>query len=595
MMVARLAPGVTLEGAQAQMTAFNAAQLETDPFAKLVRDAGWHTPVRGLRADVVRGVQDVLLLLQGAVLFLLVIGGVNLANLMLVRANGRAKEFAVRQALGAGRRHLAREILMETVLLSLVGGLLGLAAGSAGIGMLSALGTDQLPLGATIALDARVALVTAAGSLAVGIVLALPVIGLSLARDLAPALSAESRGGTGSRTAQGVRHAFMVAQIALAFVLLSGASLLGVSLRKVLSASPGFAPDQVLTASLSLPWKTYPKREPRQAFMDRLLTALRAQPGVSHVGLSDGMPFGGSHSDNATTVEGVEPSPGVSIRTHFTSWVAGDYFAALRIPLVEGRFLEDADNHRKQRVCVVDQAFVSRYWPGASAIGRRIATDVTVNEENAMTIVGVVGTIKTRDLADKAPLGAIYVPHTLRDGPFVQVIMRTSVPPESLAATLRRIVLSLDPELPTDDIKVLRTRINDSLVVRRSPAMLAGIFAGVALLLAAVGTYGVLAYAVSHRRREIGVRMALGAMPSQILRQFLSIGARLLAIGTALGVLGAWAVGRAMTSLLFEVAALDPGVVIATTGVLVAVVLLATLLPSRRAAQVHPTEALRAE
>lgn len=594
-MIARLAPGTTVEGAQAQMDAFNKVQLETDPYKQLVIDAGWCTPVRALRADVVRSVKDVLVLLQVGVLGLLVIGGVNLANLILIRANGRAKEFALRQALGAGRRHRAREILMETVLLSVVGGMLGLAVGAVGIRMLASLGTDQLPLGVNIVFDARVALVALIGSVIVGIALALPVIGFSLHRNLAPALSAESRGGTVSRAAQGVRHAFIVAQVALAFILLSGAGLLGMSLKKVLSTSPGFEPDQVLTASLSLPWKTYPETAPRQAFMERLLAELRAQPGVSHVALSDGLPFGGNYSDNATTVEGAEPKPGESIRTHFTAFAMGDFWQALGIPLIEGRFLEDADNQRDQKVCVVDQAFVARYWPTGSALGHRIATDVKVNEENAMTIVGVVGTVKTRDLTDKSPLGAIYVPFKLRAGSDFHVMLRTAVPPETMGATLRKIVLSLDPELPTDDIKVLRTRIDDSLVARRSPAMLAGIFAGVALLLAAIGTYGVLAYAVNQRRREIGVRMALGALPVQILQQFLSLGAKLLVVGVALGVLGAWATGRAMKSLLFDVATFDPAIVAATAGVLIAIVLSATLLPSRRASQVHPNEALRDE
>jgi predicted permease len=524
-----------------------------------------------------------------------VIGGVNLANLLLVRANARAKEFAVRQALGAGRRHLAREVMMETVLLSLVGGILGIGVGAIGIKLMESLGTDQLPLGVNIALDARVAMAALAGSIIVGFALAFPVIGLSLHRNLAPALSAESRGGTVSRAAQGVRHGFIVAQVALAFVLLTGAGLLGMSLRKVLMTSPGFNPDKVLTASLSLPWKSYPKPEPRQVFIDRLLTELRALPGVRYAALSDGLPFGGSQSDNATTVEGSEPKPGESIRTHFTSFATGDYWQALGIPLVEGRFLEDADSVREQKVCVVDEAFVARYWPGQSALGRRIATDVKIDEENALTIVGVVGNVQARDLTEKTPLGAIYLPYKLRATSFLQIVLRTTVPPETMSETLRKTVLALDPELPTDDIRVLQTRIDDSLVARRSPAMLAGVFAGVALLLAAIGTYGVLAYAVNQRRREIGVRMALGALPSQILQQFLSLGAKLVAIGVALGVLGAWAAGRAMKNLLFDVAAFDPLVVVVTAAVLVVIVLLATLLPSRRASQVHPNEALRDE
>lgn len=592
-MIARLAPGVTIAGAQAQMDAFNVTQLETDPYAKLVRDAGWRTPVTSLHGDTVRGVRDILLLLQAGVLSLLIIGGVNLANLLMIRAHGRAKEFALRQALGAGRRHLAREIIIETVLLAFTGGLLGLATGALGIRLLSALGTDQLPLGANIAFDGRVALVALVASILVGVVLALPVIGLSLRRNLAPALASESRGGTVSRAAQNVRHVFIVAQVALAFILLSGAGLLGLSLKKVLATSPGFQAEQVLTASLSLPWKTYPETAPRQAFMERILAELRAQPGVDYAALSDGLPFAGNYSDNATTVEGVEPKPGESIRTHFTSFAMGDYWQALGIPLIEGRYLEDGDNQRDQKVCVVDQAFVARYWPAGGALGHRIASDVSITDDNAMTIVGVVGTVKTRDLTDKAPLGTIYVPFKLRGNQYFHIVLRTSVPPEAFAPTLRKIVLSLDPELPTDDIKVLQTRIDDSLIARRSPAMLAGIFAAVALLLAAIGTYGVLAYAVSQRRREIGVRMALGALPGQILHQFLSLGAKLLIVGVGLGVLGAWAAGRAMKGLLFDVAAFDPVIVATTAGILIVVVLLATLLPSQRASRVNPIDALR--
>ena len=595
MMVACLKPGVTIAEAQAQMDAFDKVALETDPFKQLVIDAGWNTPVRGLQADIMRQLKDTLLLLQAGVLFLLVIGGVNLANLVLVRATARGKEFAVRQALGAGRGHLTREVLTETVSLSIVGGILGLGVGAIGIKLLEHLGTDRLPLGVQITLDPRVALVTLAGSVAVGILLALPVIWFGLHRNLAPVLSTESRGGTTTRSTQIVRYLFIVFQVACAFVLLSGAGFLGMSLKKVLATSPGFETEQVLTAGLSLPWKRYPDQKPRQEFMERLLADLRAQPGVSYAAFSDGLPFGGDYSDNATTVEGAEPKPGESLRTHYTSFVMGDYFKALGIPLIEGRFIEDADNSRDQKVCVVDKAFADRYWPGKSALGHRIASDVTVNNENAMTIVGVVGTVKTKDLTDKTPLGSVYVPYKLRGNQGFHVILRTTVPPEAMGATLRKVVLKLDPELPTDDIMVLQSRIDESLVARRSPALLAAIFAGVALLLAAIGTYGVLAYAVSQRRREIGVRMALGALPGQIRKQFLSLGAKLLVLGVGFGVLGAWLAGRAMKSVLFDVTAFDPTIVGVTAAILVAIVLFATLLPSHRASRVDPMEALRDE
>ncbi|MCF3649577.1 ABC transporter permease [Synoicihabitans lomoniglobus] len=593
-MVVRLAPGISVESAQKRMDAFNQALLETDPNKELVIDAGFRTIVTSLRADAVRDVRDMLVLLQAGVLALLVIGGVNLVNLLLIRAHGRTKEFAVRQALGAGTGQLSRDVLIETILLALAGGTLGVLGGIFAIDLLSALGTDQLPLGVTIAFDSRVGLVALVGSLMVGVLLAVPVLLLSLKLNLARAISTESRGGTVSRAAQRVRHAFIVVQVALAFTLLCGAGLLGVSLQRVLHNPPGFQPDAVLTARLQLPWESYPNAEKRQAFLERVESEIRAQPGVTHVGFTDGLPFGGDVSDNATVVEGVEPAPGESIRTHFSSFAMGDYWAALGIPVLRGRVLTASDQIEGNRVCVVDQAFVDRYWPdGADPIGRRLALGVHLDDENALRIVGVVGTIKQRDLTDTAPLGSVYLPYPERPRQRIAVAINTVLPAAQFAPSLRRVVAGIDPSLPVDDIRVLNERIEDSLLIRRSPAMLAGIFAGVALLLAAIGTYGVLAYAVGQRRREIGVRMALGALPGQVLRQFLALGSKLLLCGLALGVAGAWATGRAIQSVLFQTEAFHWGVALGTAAVLATVVLLATLLPSQRASRVSPLEALR--
>jgi len=592
-MIARLAPGISLAAGQAQMDAFNAVQLQDDPFAELILNANYHTAVVSLHADTVREIKPMLLLLQVGVIALLLIGGVNLVNLLLIRANGRAKEFAVRQALGASRGHLSREIITETMLLTLTGGVLGLAGGVAGIQLLAQLGTDQLPLGTNIIFDGRTATIALAGSALVGLALAAPVIWLSVRGNLAPVLKAETRGGTVSLAAQRLRHVFIVAQVALAFVLLSGAGLLGVSLNNVLSASPGFQADQVLTGRISMPWKRYPDTEPRQAFLERLLGELRAQPGVSAAGFINGLPFGGNSSNNATSVEGVERAPGESIRTHITNSVLGDYWQSLSIPLIDGRFLTDADHQGDLKVCVVDQALVDRYWPGGSGVGHRLSTDPTFTEENAVTIVGVVGTVKQDDLTDATPLGTIYLPYQQRSSSQMALTLRTGMAPAALGNTIRKLVLSLDPEMPVDDIKVLQTRIEDGLVGRRSPAVLAGLFAGVALLLAAVGTYGVLAYAVGQRKREIGLRMALGALPAQILKQFLSLGAKLLAVGVVLGALGAWGTGIAMQSVLYDVQPLHLGIIAGTAALLSIVVLVATLLPSHRASRVSPMEALR--
>lgn len=592
-MIARLKEGVSVLAAQDSMDRFNERVLESDPFAEMVRDAGFHTLVVDLHEEVVRETKPVLLILQAAALLLLVIGCVNLINLLLIRSKGRAKEIAVRQSLGAGRRHLARETLCETVLLSVLGGILGVGVGAIGIRLLGTLGTEQMPLGSSIALDGRVVVISLIGAALVGICLAVPLVMMHAKRNLAPALQAESRTGTLSRSAQAARMTFIVVQIGLAFALLSGAGLLGLSLNRVLSNSPGFKPDQVTTASVSLPWKNYQEAEGRQAFMEKLLERLKAQPGIAYAGLTSALPFSGGTSNNATVVEGYERQPGDSIRAHYVGFAMGDYWQALGIPLVSGRYLEEADQVDGNRVCLVDTDFAERYWPGESAIGKRIASDVELTEENAMTIVGVVGTIKLVDLTEDGNQGMIYMPYHLQTRSHFFIAVKSSLAPDLVSSAMRSIVLDLDPELPLDNIRVMQDRIDDSLLARRSPAVLAGIFAAVALLLAAIGTYGVLAYAVGERTREIGVRMAIGAQPSQVLQQFLSLGGKLLLGGALLGMAGAWVFGLGMQSVLYDVVPFHVGIVAATAAVLGFVVFTASYLPSNRASRVSPLEAMR--
>jgi predicted permease len=594
-MIAQLAPGATLADAQAQIDAFNVHQTADDPLAQVIKGSGFHTIVNSLHEDHVHTIKPTLMLLQSGVLFLLLIGSVNLVNLLLIRASGRTKELAIRQALGAGRRHIAAGVVVETTLLTVGGGLLGLLVGSLGIKLLGSLGATQLPLGTSIVFDARLAVVSLAAALVVGLGLAAPIIWFSLHARLASSLQTETRGGTTSRAAQRLRHCFIIAQVALAFVLLSGAGLLGLSLKRVLATPAGFNPDNLLTGQIALPWKNYKDDASHRAFVERLLPALRALPGVTRVAINTGLPFTPINNDSVITVEGYAPKPGDSIRAHYLSAVTSDYWPMMKIPLLRGRLLEDADEHRPERVCVVDQAFADRYWPGADPIGRQLARDVTVNKDNATTVVGVVASVKQSELAETAGHGAVYFPYSAFNSSYFSLLVRTQLPPASLAPTVQKAILQLDPELPIDDLKPMRVRIDDSLIARRSPAVLAGIFAAVALLLAAIGTYGVLAYAVSQRRREIGVRMALGALPQQILALFLGLGAKLVVAGLALGVLLAWVAGRAMQTVLFGVGTWNLGVLAATAGVMLAVVFFAMFLPARRAARVSPIDALRAD
>jgi predicted permease len=595
-MIARLAPGATLAEAQAQIDAHNAAVEVNDPEARMIADAGFRSLVVPLRADHVAAVRPTLLLVQAGALFLLLIGAVNLVNLLLIRASGRVKELAVRQAIGASRRHVVSGALVESTLLALIGGLLGLAAGAGGIRLLALLGVDRLPLGSHVVFDARLALIALAGAIVVGIALGLPVAWLSLRNAAALGLQGESRGTTAGRAAQRLRHAFIVAQIALAFVLLAGAGLLGLSLQKVMTVSPGFRPANVLSGQLVLPVRSYPDRQTLLAVVERLTAELGRQPGVQAVGFATNVPLSGVSNKSAATVQGHRPRPGEPPHGFYSYSVGGDYFSALGFSLREGRFLTAADSRRAERVCVIDEDFARRYWPRGGALGQRVFEGPGEGEAaDAYTVVGVVGPVKQAGLVEDEAQGAIYYPFGHRMDHSLYLVVRTSLPMESLAPALGKAVRRIDPELPVNDLRTMETRIADSLVARRSPALLALLFSGIALLLTAVGTYGVLSYAVTQRRREIGLRMALGARPEQVRGQFLSLALRLLAAGTALGVLGAWLTGRAMQAVLFQVPPLPVPLLAATIAVLGTVTLAACLQPAERAARTSPLEALSEE
>lgn len=594
-MIARLRPDATLAQAQSELDAQNAALEVDDPQAKMIADAGFRSLVVPLRADYVASVRPTLLLLEAAVLVLLLIGAVNLVNLLLVRASGRVKELAVRQALGASWRYLLSEVVVETTLLTLAGGLLGLAVGAGGIDLLRGLGADRLPLGSRIVFDARVALVGLVAAIVMGIVFAMPVAWFHLRRHLGNALQSESRGGTSGRGGQILRHCFIVAQIALAFLLLAGAGLLGLSLQRVMAVSPGFQSGHVLTGQILLPWADYSEAG-RLKFMESLLDKLNQLPGVLSAGVVNNVPFSGNTGKSAATVAGHVRRPGESARGHYSYGVDGDYFRAMGFSLRAGRFLNADDSRRSARVCVVDEDFARYYWPRASAVGQRLWDGSEVGKDaDAFTVVGVVGGVKQAGLTENEAQGAIYYPYVFRVDSGFFVAVRTSLPPESLALTLQKVVRQIDPDVPVSDIISMDARIADSLIARRSPALLSGLFSAIALLLTAIGTYGVLSYAVAQRRREIGVRMALGAQPGQIRSQFLSLSLRLLAAGTLLGLLGAWQSGRAMRAVLFQVPPLDLPILAAAACVTGVVCLAACLLPSQRAARISPMEALTEE
>jgi putative ABC transport system permease protein len=592
-LIARLKPGATIAEAQAQIDAHNDTVEKDNPQAKMMAEAGFRSLVVGLHADHVRSIRPTLLLMQGGVFFLLLIGAVNLVNLLLIRASGRAKEMAIRQSMGASRWQVIKQVTIETVLLTSMGGVLGLITGAWGIRLLEVLGADRLPLGAHIAFDNSLGSIGLLSAIILGLVIAAPIAWFNLRSHFANALQSESRTGTINRTTLRLRHGFIVAQIALAFVLLAGAALLALSLKNIMAVSPGFRADHVLTGECTISWQL---AQDSVGTLDRLLESIQQQPGIAAAGTITRIPLSGDSGKTAVTPKGYVLPPGQSVRGHYSYGVSGDYFSALGIPLREGRFLTSADSHRAERVCVVDEDFARHYWPNESVLGQHLLQGDDTDEAKLFTIVGVVGAVKQTELTEAQGQGALYLPYAYRQGgSSVFVVTRTSQQPEAFAETLRTLVRAAHPELAFDNIRSMETRVAESLLTRRSPALLAGIFAGVALLLAAIGTYGVLSYAVAQRTREIGIRMALGAQRGQIGTHFLSLGLRLLGIGTVIGLIGAWSVGRAMQSVLFGTPTLHLVSLLGTALVMAVVSLIACLIPARRAAKVDPMIVLRAE
>jgi predicted permease len=457
-------------------------------------------------------------------------------------------------------------------------------------------------------LDSRVAGLAMLASVTVGIITALPILWSQLGGSSEIRLQTETRGATTHPSVRRLRHALVVTQIAIAFVLLCGAGSLGVSLKRILAKSPGFSAEHVLTAEVVLPWEHYPTNPSRRSFVRQLQDRLRGLPGVTHAAVSTGLPFTPDGSVFKTIFpEGSVTASDGSLKSHYFSSVTPDYWKAMNIPLLQGRLIEKSDSDDPPRVAVIDEALARQYWPKGNAIGRRFSTNpydlferklfgeqaAQFVEDAACTVVGIVGNVKQGDLAESGKRGAVYVPYT--DSLKFQLIVRTSASVGGMGPTVEKLIRQMDPGLPLTDFKSLQARMDDSLITRRSPLFLAAAFAAVATLLAAIGIYGVLAYAVHLRRREVGVRMALGAMRGQIGRHFLGSGMKLALMGVLLGCLGAWATKQAMQSILFEVTSLHLPVVAAVMILMTLVTLLASLLPAIRAARVSPTEAMKNE
>ncbi len=581
----RLKPGVTIQQAQADMDAIK---------ADLVREYAWtnaghNIRITSLYENMVGEARRSLLLLFGAVGFVLLIACANVANLLLARATTRRREFAIRAALGASRWRLMRQLLIESVLLSILGGALGLLLALWGVDLLRAAEPAGIPRVATIGIDRLVLGFTCALSLLTGIVFGLAPAWTSAKTNLAEALKESAHaaiGGPGRR----LRAALVVTEIALALVLLVGAGLLTRSLARLLTTNPGFNPDNVLTLSLSLPKPRYADKEQISRFQQELLQRVAQLPGAQAACLSNSLP-GLDSWQNDIAVEGHAPlNPGEEINVDW-SITSERYFDVMRIPLLRGRTFTPEEARTGAPVVVVDESLARRFWPDGDAVGKHIKYHGPMADE----IIGVVGNVQ--DFGQESPSRIrIYSPFGAAGLRLSTLSIRLTTPDaQGMAAAVAREVHALDNDLPLTDVETMGQIIGHEAAPRTFNVILLGLFAALALLLAAVGIYGLMNYTVTQRTQEIGVRMALGAQASDVLRLVLRQGLLLALVGVGVGLLIAAAATRLLASLLYGVGAFDPLVFTGMALLLVGVAFVASYIPARRATKVDPMVALRYE
>jgi putative ABC transport system permease protein len=586
--VGRLREGVTLEAARAEMDALTARLALSYP----VTNGGWGLRLDRLQDSIVGQLRALLFVLLGAVGLLLLIACANVANLTLVRAASRRREVAVRLALGASRWRVVRQMLTESLLLALAGGALGVGLSVWLTELLVAMSPRNTPRLAETALDARVLLFATAATLLTGLVFGLaPALQASKA-DLNDALK---EGGRGLAEARGrARGLLVVLEIAVSLVLLVGAGLLVKSFARLRQVDPGFDASNVLTMRVSLPGARYPEPLKKAEFYASLVERVRALPGVESAAATISLPLNGSNlSVGRSFVREGRPLAPESSEDAAYSVITPEYFRAMRIPLRAGRDFNDRDDAGSTMVAVINEPLARKIFPGEDPLGKHIT--VWRDEEFPREIVGVVGETKPNGL-DSEPKLQVYVPERQdADWGGMSLVVRAQGDPEALTQAVRNEVRALDRDQPVYDVKTLERVVADSTAYRRLAAVLMAGFACVALVLACVGLYGVISYAVARRTHEIGIRMALGARPRDVLRMVLRQGGALVLAGVGVGVAAALAATRALASMLYEVSAADATVYAFVALLLAAVALVACLVPARRATKVDPMEALRYE
>jgi predicted permease len=592
MSIGRLRPGATIEGLNAELDTIVRRVADRMPQrAEFMRTTAFTGRAQPLREQVVGDLEQMLVLLQGVVLAVLLIACANVANLQLARTTARRRELSVRAALGASQPRLATLVIVESLVLALMGAGAGLLLGQGGIALVRALGLDRAAQGFELTLDARVLAFTAATAVLAALASAFfPVLSLMRA-DLAAVIQHGGRLGGGQRVSQPFRNGLVVAQVALSVALLVGAGLLAKSFYEVQREDTGFSSESVWTGRLALPRARYDDTSGPQ-LIERALEELQALPGVVSAGYTTSLPFGGGGSATGNiVVDGYEPPDGQAPPHVFQRIISEGFLSALGIPVVAGRnFAAD----ESEPVVIVDEIMASKYWPDGNVLGQRVRLDFGPDSP-WYTVVGVVPTVKYASLTEAPSKETVYWHYRQAPPDRGAFVLRSALPPDQLTRVAGDVIAKLDPDLSLFDVKSMQTRITESLGPQRTPMILTLVFAAIAFTLAVVGIYGVLTWAATQRFGEIGVRMAIGAERNDIVRMLLGHGARLIGMGLVGGIAGAVALGRLMSSQIYNVSYVDPTIyAVAITG-LAATALLATWLPARRASRIDPIRALRDE
>jgi putative ABC transport system permease protein len=583
--VARLRPGVTVEQAQAEMETVSRGLQQDYPATN-----GWGAKVVPLREYVVSGVRSSMLILFGAVTFVLLLACTNVASMLLARLSARRREFAVRTALGATRLHLIRQLLVECVLLALLGGALGLVLAYWCISFIAALVPETVSRG-EIALDGRVLGFTLAASVLAGLLSGVAPILQTSKLNLGETLKENSRGATGGARHNRLRRLLVVAEVSLSLMLLVGAGLMIKSFLRLQQVNPGFNPDRVLTAKISLPPSNYPDPARRSAFFRQLLAQLETVPGVQSVGATTTLPLSGSSMNFRFSVEGQPSSPGDLSQAQYRA-VSPGYFRTMGIPLREGRDLTERDGPDAPGVVVINETMARKLFPQGGALGKRLI--INYGKPAPREVVGIVGDVKHLKL-EEPPKPEMYVPYAQNPWGFMTVVLRTSVSPDNLASAVRNEVWKVDKGQPVDNVLTLNQVLYESVAQPRLYMLLLALFAALAIVLSATGIYGVMSYIVSQRTHEIGVRLALGARPNDVLKLVVRQGMLVVLVGVVLGLLISFALTRTMSGLLYGVSATDFATYAEVFLLLLGVAFLACYLPARRATKVDPLIALRNE